>query len=141
MLLLVNFRGLFTFKIPCMFLDLSHKKLPIYLASLTFVRECYKVLDTVNSSERFGIEKQIKRAAVSVHLNIAEGASKRSKIDRRRYYEMARGSLVEVDSGFDILVTLNLIQNTELHTLNNAVDTCFQQLSNLINYLSSEIKS
>lgn len=124
-----------------MFLELSHKKLPVYLASLALVKECYHVLNDIDSSERFGIERQIKRAVVSVHLNIAEGASKRSKIDRRRYYEIARGSIVEVDSGFDILRSLELIKQSELGALDQAINTCFQQLSNLINYLSSEIKS
>jgi four helix bundle protein len=39
---------------------------------------------------------QIRRAALSVHLNIAEGASRKSATERKRYYEVTRGSIVEL---------------------------------------------
>jgi four helix bundle protein len=40
---------------------------------------------------------QIRRAALSVHLNIAEGASRKSESERERFYEISRGSIVEID--------------------------------------------
>ena len=45
---------------------------------------------------------QIRRAALSVHLNIAEGASRRSELERRRYYEISRGSIIEIDAALDM---------------------------------------
>jgi four helix bundle protein len=50
---------------------------------------------------------QIRRAALSVHLNIAEGCSRRSETERKRYYEVARGSLIEIDAALDIADSLN----------------------------------
>jgi len=49
---------------------------------------------------------QIRRAALSVHLNISEGASRKSETGRKRYYEVARGSVVEIDSALDKICTI-----------------------------------
>jgi len=43
------------------------------------------------ADEKFGMISQIRRAALSVHLNIAEGALRKSEADRKRYYEIDRG--------------------------------------------------
>ena len=47
--------------------------------------------------ERYGMITQIRRAALSVHLNIAGGCSRKSETERKRFYEKARGSIIEID--------------------------------------------
>ncbi len=79
-----------------MFLTLNHQKLDVYNVSKEFVFECYKLTKALPSEERFGIISQIKRAALSVHLNIAEGCSRRSHAERKRFYEIARGSIMRL---------------------------------------------
>lgn len=54
------------------------------------------------TDEKFGMISQIRRAALSVHLNLAEGASRKSPVERKRFYEVARSSLVEVDAALDV---------------------------------------
>ncbi len=49
---------------------------------------------------------QIRRAALSVHLNIAEGASGKSEVERKRYFEISRGSIIEIDTALDIAFEL-----------------------------------
>jgi four helix bundle protein len=71
-----------------MFLKLNHQKLDIYGMSRQFVFECYRVTMKLPVEEKFGMITQIRRAALSVHLNIAEGASRKSATERRRYYEV-----------------------------------------------------
>ena len=83
-----------------MFLKSNHQELDIYGISRQFVFECYKLTMKLPVEERFGMISQIRRAALSVHLNIAEGAS--SETERKRYYEISRGSVIEIDAALDI---------------------------------------
>lgn len=100
-----------------MFLTLNHQRLDIYTFSRKFVLECYKLTNQLPPDEKFGMISQIRRAALSVHLNIAEGASRKSALERRRYYEIARGSIIEIDAALDIANDLNYINNELIKTL------------------------
>lgn len=115
-----------------MFLTLNHQKLDVYHASKEFVLECYRFSNLLPDSERFNLISQIRRAALSVHLNIAEGASRKSVAERKRYYEIARGSLVEIDSGLDISSELGYLKNISTEALGQKMITCFKILSGLI---------
>jgi four helix bundle protein len=81
-----------------MFLSLNHKKLDAYIVCKTFVSDCYKRTAGFPPEEKYALISQIRRAATSILLNIAEGSSRKSKADRTRFYEIARGSLVEIDA-------------------------------------------
>ena len=118
-----------------MFLDLAHTKIPIYLENRNLVKECYKALKKFPPEEKFALAQQIRRAVISVHLNVAEGASKSSGAERKRYYEIARSSLVEVDAAFDVAEDQNYCKKEELQNLGNSILTCFRQLSLIINSL------
>jgi four helix bundle protein len=72
------------------------------MASKKFVLECYKLTKPLPQEEKLGMISQIRRAALSVHLNIYEGASRKSQAERRRYYEVARGSVIEIDAALDL---------------------------------------
>jgi four helix bundle protein len=85
-----------------MFLKLAHTKLDAYQFSQQLVVECYRVTRGFPVDEKFAIVQQIRRAALSVHLNISEGCSRKSKTERSRYFEMARGSVIEIDSAIGI---------------------------------------
>lgn len=66
-----------------MFLKLAHTKLDIIQCSRELVLSCYKLTKPFPEQEKFGITQQIRRAALSVHLNIAEGCSRRSQPERK----------------------------------------------------------
>ena len=89
-----------------MFLQLAHTKLPIFSESQKLALECYQITKTFPSDERYAMVQQIRRAALSVHLNIAEGSSRKSEAERKRFYEIARGSVIEIDTDFDIATNL-----------------------------------
>ena len=63
-----------------------------------------------STRRKFGMISQVRRAAVSVHLNIAEGASRKSEAERKRYFEISRGSLIEIDAALDVAMNLEYLQ-------------------------------
>ena len=116
-----------------MFLQLGHTKLDAYSAVRQFVKECYLAVAKFPADEKYILSQQIKRAALSVHLNLAEGCSRKSSIERKRFYEIARGSVIEVDAALDVAVDLNYCSPESLKTLGEALVKCFKYLSSLIN--------
>ncbi|MCW3094045.1 MAG: four helix bundle protein [Ferruginibacter sp.] len=75
---------------------------------------------------------QIRRAALSVHLNISEGASRKSETERKRYYEIARGSIIEIDAALDIANDLEYLSNQNLTTIGELTVKCFKMLTGMI---------
>ena len=115
-----------------MFLTLNHQKLDIYQFSKAFVFECYKLTKVLPTDEKFGMISQIRRAALSVHLNIAEGASRKSEVERKRYYEISRGSIIEIDAALDLAADLNYLINYNTTKLGESMIRSFKILSGLI---------
>lgn len=116
-----------------MFLQLAHQKMDIYQTSKRFVIACYKLINCFPPEERFNMTQQIRRASLSVQLNIAEGASRRSATERRRFYEIARGSLIEIDAALDIAIELKYIAAEEISELGALMTRCFQMLTKMVN--------
>lgn len=115
-----------------MFLTLNHQKLDVYQASRKFVFASYRLTKHLPADEKFGMITQIRRAALSVHLNIAEGASRKSEAERKRYYEVARGSVVEIDAALDIASDLGYLIGIDKTELGETLVTCFKILTGLI---------
>jgi four helix bundle protein len=84
------------------------------------------------SDERYNMTHQVRRAALSVLLNIAEGASRNSGIERKRFFEIARGSLIEIDAAFDIACELGYLNGTNCEVINELMNKTFSMLTNLI---------
>ncbi|MDI9366606.1 MAG: four helix bundle protein [Flavobacterium sp.] len=120
-----------------MFLTLNRQKLEIYSTSRQFVLECYKLTKYLSIDEKFGMITQIRRAALSVHLNIAEGASRKSEAERKRYFEISRGSIIEIDAAIDIANDLQYLVNYNLENLGIKMILCFRLLTGLINQKAS----
>ena len=97
-----------------------------------FVLECYRFSRALPQDERFAMTSQIRRTALSVHLNIAEGASRKSEAERKRFYEIARGSMVEIDAALDIADGLDYFQTYDTINLSTAMVTCFKILSGML---------
>ncbi|MBV4358123.1 four helix bundle protein [Pinibacter aurantiacus] len=115
-----------------MFLQLNHQKLHAYTLSRLLVKECYIVVKRFPPDERFALIQQIKRASLSVCLNIAEGASRKSEQERKRFYEIARGSIVEIDAAFDLANDLGYCSETDVTNLSPLMKQTFAILSKLI---------
>src|SRR5947208_2202673 len=76
----------------------SFERLDVWQKSIDFADLVYKATRAFPADERFGLTSQMRRAAVSISSNIAEGTSRFSKVDFARFVEIATGSLFEVVS-------------------------------------------
>lgn len=115
-----------------MFLQLAHTKLDVFKISKEFVLACYKETISFPSEGRFAMIQQIRRAALSVHLNVAEGCSRKSSTERKRFYEIARGSVIEIDAALDIAVNLGYTAKEKLADLGILLVRSFQLISKTI---------
>ena len=75
---------------------------------------------------------QIRRAALSTHLNIAEGCSRKSNQERKRFFEISRGSIIEVDTALDVAVDLGYCTTTDIQLLGEPLIKTFKLLCGMI---------
>lgn len=119
-------------------LSLNHKNLDIYKVSKKLIKEVYSLIENFPKSEIFGLTNQLRRASVSVISNISEGCAKKSLIERNRYLETARASLVEIDAQLEVAIELNFIKEVQLTKLNEYILEVFAKLSKLIRANNSQ---
>lgn len=111
---------------------LSHKNLTVWKLSIELTATIYEITGRLPDSERYGLVSQLRRAAVSIPSNIAEGAARSSKRERRRFYEIARSSLVEIDTQLVIAEELGYPLSVEKSDISELLNHIFALLSNLI---------
>ncbi|MBK7979604.1 MAG: four helix bundle protein [Ignavibacteriae bacterium] len=88
---------------------LNHNKLEVYIKSSELVKLVYQLTNFFSNSELYGLTSQIRRSAISVISNLSEVASRKSELDRKRFYEISRSSFVELDTQIEIAFSLGFI--------------------------------
>ncbi|HET9984270.1 MAG TPA: four helix bundle protein [Longimicrobiales bacterium] len=86
------------------------ERLEVWREAVELVRECYALAKLIPWQEDGGLRQQIRRAAVSTAVNIAEGRGRGSPRDFRRFLRISRGSLVEVEALVTLTVHLAFIK-------------------------------
>jgi len=112
-------------------LELSHKKLDIWNFSLDLVTKIYSLTTQFPKEELFGLTSQLRRASVSVSSNIAEGLSRTSKLEKIRFLEISRSSLLEIDTQLEIALKLKLCDNNELVEIEKLLNSLFAMITSL----------
>ena len=95
-------------------MTLGHEKLDVYQKSIGCVAWVYGKADSLNGIHRPARDQWL-RASQSISLNIAEGNGKTAEADRRRYFEIARGSAMECAAIQDVLVAGKVLDQGESH--------------------------
>ena len=95
---------------------------------MDLVVDIYELIKKFPKEELYGLTSQVRRAAVSVVLNIAEGSCARSKKDFARFIGQAIGSLVEVKAGLVIAGRLKYITREDFLKIIPKIDTLFFKL-------------
>ena len=91
--------------------------LKIWQKSITLAKEVYKVVADLPSEERYGLSSQIKRCAVSIASNIAEGAGRNSNKEFKHFLSIANGSSYELHTQLVLTYELNLIEKHKIDEL------------------------
>ena len=93
-------------------MNFGHEHLHVYQVSLKYVRWAYQLAKRLKGADRHA-KDQLLRASQSIPQNIAEGNGKGTEQDRRRFFEIARGSALECSAIQDILETCEVITPVE----------------------------
>lgn len=110
-----------------------HQELEVWKRSFEFVKSSYKITAKFPDDEKFGLISQIRRAAVSVPVNIAEGAARKSKKEFVQFLHISLGSASELDTLLMLSNDLNLIDNTTFEKMNIELHNIYKMLRGLIN--------
>jgi four helix bundle protein len=86
-----------------------HKKLEVWKESIQLIKMIYSLSQNLPADEKFGLISQMKRASVSVSLNISEGAARRSDKEFLQFLTISQGSLSELDALIEVLLELGFI--------------------------------
>jgi four helix bundle protein len=113
-------------------LTLNHKKLDVWQLAIKFVPKIYKITSSYPRDELFGLVSQTRRASISISANIAEGSSRKSLVERKRFYEISRSSLVEVDNHLVIAIELGMLSNSDISEIELDINELFAKLSKFI---------
>jgi four helix bundle protein len=84
----------------------GHHKLEVWKRSIEFVTTIYKLTESFPKSEVYGLVQQMRKSAVSIPSNIAEGAGRNSKNEFKQFLSIAHGSTAELET--QILIARNL---------------------------------
>ena len=108
----------------------SHEKLDVYRVSINYVAWVYQKVTKLSGINRPARDQWI-RASQSIPLNVAEGNGKTTKADRRRYFEIARGSALECAAIQDVLVVGNALDKKESRRWKQELDRIVAMLTKL----------
>ncbi|WP_295438743.1 four helix bundle protein [uncultured Thiodictyon sp.] len=113
----------------------GHKDLRVWQQAMTLAETVYQATKTFPSDERFGLTSQMRRAAVSVPSNIAEGRGRGTDAEFIRFCRIAYGSLMELETQAELAHRLGFLPNGSLAPIMNS---CIE-VGRMLNALRSSL--
>jgi four helix bundle protein len=115
-----------------------HEKLEVWKKAVDFVVNIYRETGTFPSEEKFGLTSQIRRAAVSIPANIAEGAARQSDKEFNHFIAVAQGSCSEVETELLIGSRLGFLAPSVYSALRTEADAIGRMLVGLSKHLKGK---
>jgi four helix bundle protein len=116
----------------------SHHNLDVWKKSIDFVLDIYKLTEGLPKDERFGLISQLRRAAVSIPANIAEGAGRKSDKELMYFLSNAQGSASEIETELIIAHRLGYLPQETFDKLTVELDDIGRMITGLSNYLKTK---
>jgi four helix bundle protein len=117
-------------------IDSTYETLVAWQRAVELALLIYAVTKRFPADERFGLTQQLRRAAVSVPSNIAEGRGRGSRRDYRHFLFQARGSAYELETALHIADRLGYLRDNDAPALRQATSAAIRPLNGLIKSLS-----
>lgn len=116
-----------------------HKKLIVWQEGIALVKLIYSITAKFPKEEQFGLTSQLRRASVSVPVNIAEGAARNSKKEMRQFLFIADGSLSEIDTLLVIAHELGYISKNDSENCLAKMERTNAMLKGLIKSITADL--
>ena len=116
----------------------DYTSLNVWKEAKSLVTSVYKLTQKFPSTENYGLTSQIRRCAVSVPSNIAEGCGRNHTKDSIQFFYISRGSLYELETQLHISLDLEYINQEELEKILDQIVTCKKLLNGFINYFKTK---
>jgi four helix bundle protein len=116
----------------------NFRDLQVWAKSHTLTLTCYRVTEQFPRLEIYGLTTQIRRCAVSIPANIAEGCGKRSNAEFQRFLTIAAGSASELEYHFLLAKDLRFVAPEQYEGLNSAIVEIKRMLASLILKVENE---
>lgn len=115
----------------------SHKNLSVWQKSMTLVEEIYRITKRFPKEEIYSLTSQIRRSAISIPSNIAEGRGRNHKLEYVQFLMIARGSLNELETQLEIAKRLIYISEEDF----NHIDVYIIEVEKMLNALATSIEN
>jgi four helix bundle protein len=112
-----------------------HEKLEVWNRAIEFVVKIYQATTEFPKDERFGLTSQIRRAAVSIPANIAEGAARQSSKEFAHFLSIAQGSASELETELLIAERLSYLESDIYRKIYNELNTIARMIVGLSQHL------
>ncbi|MBW6516741.1 MAG: four helix bundle protein [Candidatus Cloacimonetes bacterium] len=109
----------------------AFEKLRVWQDSRSFVTKIYLLTKEFPKEERYGLVDQLRRAAISISSNIAEGSSRISFKDQSHFYQIAYSSLMEVLNQIIICLDLNYLTKDDYNSFRSDIESLSYQINQL----------
>jgi len=119
----------------------NFKELKIWQMARGLVKEIYLLSKKFPNDERFGLTQQVRRAAISILSNIAEGSGRSTHKDFSHFLDIANGSAFEVETQLILSLDLEYISQTEFNNINEKLQSIEKMIYNFNKSLTSNPKS
>jgi len=116
-----------------------HRKLFVWQKSMELVHEIYRITATFPKNEEYGLSSQMRRAAVSVPSNLAEGAARKGIKEFKQFLNIAQGSLSELDTQIELAQMLCYVNSERQMELTSRMTEISKMLYGLTNSLKSRV--